>query len=184
MIRNLGVLALCLATGSSVAIAQAPPDSAPRTRVQAQMMGVMKVGDVTKFVAAVAAIDSGGHCVPPLPHPTGGGAIAYRYTYGTKATAMRNLVVVVDSLNRIQHYSDLRGDLRAPFDKSVTEANPLGPLTSITLNATEGLGTVENRQSSLSNVPILVRAPAFMNAPNLDYPAKLIAFVLNECRKD
>ncbi|MEO7998433.1 MAG: hypothetical protein ABI852_13365 [Gemmatimonadaceae bacterium] len=184
MTRSFAALALSIAFVTSGARAQDPPSPPPQVVIGVTRVGPTKMGDISKFQAAVAPMDTGGHCEPPMAHPTGVGQIAYRYKFGTNPTASRSVVVVVDSLNHIQNYSDGRGDLRAPFSKDVTEANPLGPFTSITLNAVQGFGTAENRRSALSSEPIRVKADALLNSPNAGFPMKMIELVLNECRKN
>ena len=139
-------------------------------------------GDVSEFVPAVAAIDTGGRCetIPNYPMLQSGQRPLH-YTFGARGHPFRNVMLIVDSAGQPVRYSDLRGDLRGNPDPALLAKMSLGPRTTITINMADQSGVLRNLDGRADSVGIRVRGSAVLTAANLGPPAAMIARILREC---
>lgn len=139
-------------------------------------------GSVSAFVPAVPAIDSGGTCRSGARLPgTPPGQRTLVVRYGAKPENGRSVAVTVNGANVPIRYSDLRGDLRAPFDKSVTTDKPLGIRTSIAIDLRDTTAMLSNENTPKPQAILRVYGAAILTAENLGVPSQQIARVLAEC---
>lgn len=180
----VAVLSACHRT--AVPAADATPGQSPSTLVRVAgarvpLTGVRR-GSVEEFVPAVAAVDTGGQCQAAVVLPgSPPGQRTHVMRFGTAAERSRSVAVTVSAAGMPIRYSDGRGDLRAPFNKSVTADKPLGMRTSIAIDLRDTTAMLRNEGPGVPQHILRVYGPAILTAPNLDEPAKQIARVLAMC---
>lgn len=158
-----------------------PPATDVRTMMVARPASKIRVGDVSEFKPAVAAVDSGGHCRSMPPNPRLPNERAFLYSFGPLNGPARNVVVAVDSLNRFVRYSDVRGDLRGPNSSDVSDPDARGPVTSITFSTNPVFGMLRNERSGMFDNEIRVNSDAVLDAPHLGNIRKMIEHVIATC---
>lgn len=180
MIRIFRLVAIGVGIASVSADAQSGPPISTAVRIEGTHVTNMRTSDVSEFEPAIAAVDSGGRCVDSQRLGLTDDQKSYLYSFGPDGKPTRNVMVVVDSLNQLVRYSDLRGQLSRSNADMLAGIQP-GVITSISLNAVQGLGMLQNRGEGQSNTPIQVKGAALLDAPNLGVPRLMIEHVLREC---
>lgn len=187
MIRNAVIATIGFSIAASAvnahdAAAQGAPPGPVNVRIQATIIPKIIIADVSEFAPAIPAVDSGGRC-EGLRSAVGmtTGQRGYLYVFDTDGTRTRIVHVVIDSLHQLVRYSDARGHLQRTNAEMMSNAPPSGIRTTLNLNAVQGFGMLENVGPGLADVPIQVRAAAFLDAPNLGVPRNMIEHVLREC---
>lgn len=182
MIRNIRLVVTGIGFGiaSVSANAQSTPPITMGVRVEGTRMTNMKISDVSEFEPAIAAVDSGGRCKDAQRIGLTDDQKSYLYSFSTDGKPTRNVMVVVDSLNQLVRYSDLRGTL-SRSNADMVAGIQRGVITSITLNAVQGSGMLQNRGEGQTAGPIQVKSAALLDAANLGVPRLMIEHVLREC---
>lgn len=180
----VAALSACHRTAVPAAVATPAQSTSTNVRVRGAQVPLAGVrgGSVQEFVPAVAAVDSGGKCQDAVlipGSPPGQRTLVMRF--GTTAERSRSVAVTVNAVGTPIRYSDGRGDLRAPFDKSVTADKPLGMRTTIAIDLRDTTAMLRNEGPGAPQHILRVYGPAILTAPNLDEPAKHIARVLAMC---
>lgn len=139
---------------------------------------------VSELVADVAAVNDSGRCenfpVGGLPTPAVKMLI---YAMGPAVRPTRRVSVMLAADGRVVRYSDLRGDLRAIMDPSVTEANPLGRVTSIAIDFDKRSAVVRNEHGGAPTVGLRAVGPDVLTAVSLGNPAEVVNTVRAACEK-
>lgn len=183
MIRNIQLFAFGIGIASLSAKAQNTPPASARIRIEGARVPLIRIANVSAFEPAIAAVDSGGRCVEAPRVGVTDDQKTYSYGFDTDGKRTRSVNVVVDSLDQLVRYSDLRGTL-SRSNADMMAGIQRGVITALSLNAVQGLGMLSNQGEGYATIPMQVTAAAFLDAPNLGVPRMMIETVLRECARD
>lgn len=178
--RSLTVVSAFVLCGVDAGAQETPPPIV-RTQISSEIIRDMRYSDVATFVPAIAAADTGGSCNRSNQTSMMGiPARAYGYRYYEGAKPVRMVTIMLDSLSNLLNYTDLRGAL------SVTAADMnagirRGVTTRIALNNIQKIASVENEVDGKAEQRLFVKPDAFLDAPNLGVPRKMIEMIYAEC---
>lgn len=154
-----------------------PADRSPRIAATRMVLtSPIEEQTVAAFRPAVPAVDTGGAC-PARPASEFRGSRMLTYEFGPAEKPWRRVTVGVDTLGRVNFYSDLRGSAT----QGPEPARDAGPGTSISFSATSVGITASNFNSETMPGRFRLFGDRALEAANLGPIGPMIERVRKEC---
>jgi hypothetical protein len=168
---------------SQLVVVPAGAAAASRGRGGAPAAAVpIRDGRVEEFVAEVPAVSEGGRCenFPSmgLPPPA---VKMLSYALGPSNRPLRRITVMLAADGRVVRYSDIRGDIRAAIDPSVTPANPLGRVTAVAIDFDRQSAVLRNEHGGQPPNALRASGPDVLVAENVGNPRATAQMIRERC---
>jgi hypothetical protein len=172
-------------TMSQQVIVPAPMNPAARARGGMPGAAVpVRDGRAEEFVAEVPAFADNGRCENfpsgSLPPPA---VKMLTYAFGPSDRPARRIAVMLAADGRVVRYSDIRGDIRAAIDPSVTPENPLGRVTALAIDFDKQSGVLRNEHGGKPPNVLRALGPDVLVAETLGNPRATAQMIKDRCER-